>query len=91
MHFASASYLPSFSISDRTRREKCQNTCFILEKRKKSNFNRLQIEVPFLPNISPLHLIKAHQIYQLEKRTTTKLQQIHVYFFVELSPCFIKA
>ena len=35
------------------RREKCWNTCFILEKRKKSKFNRLQIEVFFLPNISP--------------------------------------
>ena len=35
------------------RREKCPNTCFMLEKRKKSKFNRLQIEVFFLPNISP--------------------------------------
>ena len=43
-------------ISHLARREKCQNTCFILEKRKKSKFNRLQIEVIllFLPNISPL-------------------------------------
>ena len=40
-------------ISHLPRREKCQNTCFILEKRKKIKFSRLQIEVLFLPNISP--------------------------------------
>ena len=31
----------------------CQNTCFSVEKRKKSKFNRLQIKVFFLPNIPP--------------------------------------
>ena len=41
-------------ISRLAQREKCRNTCFILEKRKKSKFNRFQIEVYFLPNISPL-------------------------------------
>ena len=40
-------------ISHLAPREKCQNMCFILEKRKKSKFNRLQIEVLFLPNIRP--------------------------------------
>ena len=34
-------------------REKCSNLCFVLEKSKKSKFNRLQIEVFFLSNISP--------------------------------------
>ena len=34
------------------RREKCQSACCIVEKRMKSKFNRLQIEMFFLPNIS---------------------------------------
>ena len=39
-------------ISHFARQEKCQSMCFILGKRKKSKFNRLQIEVSFLPKIS---------------------------------------
>ena len=39
-------------ISHLPRREKCRNTCFILQE-KKSKFNRLKIEVFFLPNIGP--------------------------------------
>ena len=39
-------------ISHLVRCKKCQNTCFILEKREKSKFNRLQFEVFFLPSIS---------------------------------------
>ena len=34
---------------------------------------------------------KVFTNYQLEKTITTKLRQIHLYFFVELSPCFIEA
>ena len=41
------------------RREKCRSTCFILEKRKKSKFNRLQIELFFPPNISSSPCIEA--------------------------------
>ena len=39
-------------ISHLGQRAKYRNTCFILEKRKKSKFNRFQIEVFFLPNIA---------------------------------------
>ena len=49
-------------ISHLERREKCRNTCFILEKRKKSKFNRLQIEVFFLPIITPLPYISPPNI-----------------------------
>ena len=34
---------------------------------------------------------KVFTNYQLEKTITTKLRQIHLYFFAELSPCFIEA
>ena len=49
-------------ISHLARREKRRKMCFILEKRKKSNFNILQIEVFFLPNIilPPLSIYKPH-------------------------------
>ena len=58
-------------MSRLARRKKCQNTCFLLEKRKKSKFNRLQIEVFVLPNISPLQNKKkkkkkrVHQFFPL--------------------------
>ena len=50
-------YSPAFivnfeHISHLTQHEKCQNTYFILEKRMKIKFNRFQIELLFLPNIS---------------------------------------
>ena len=38
-------------ISHLARREKCRGACFILEKGRKIKFNRLQVEVFFLPNI----------------------------------------
>ena len=38
-------------FSHLVRREKCRNTCFIPEKRRKTKFNRLQIELFFLLNI----------------------------------------
>ena len=52
-------------ISHLVRHEKCRNTCFILEKRKKSKFNRLQIEVFNVPNISspeyrPIKFVLCH-------------------------------
>ena len=43
-------------ISHLARREKFRNTCFIVQKVKKSKLNRLQIEVLFLPNISPPYM-----------------------------------
>ena len=50
----SAAFIVNFEhISHLARREICRNTSFIMEKGKKSNkFNRLQIEVFFLSNIS---------------------------------------
>ena len=39
---------------------KCQNTCFIPERRKKKKFIRFPFEVFFLPNISPqFRLLKS--------------------------------
>ena len=43
-------------ISHLARRKKWRNTYFILVKRKKSKFNRSQIEVFFLPNINPPYI-----------------------------------
>ena len=34
-----------------------KNACFVLEKRTESKFNRLQIEVSFLPNISTVNIL----------------------------------
>ena len=42
------------------RREKCHDTWFMLEKRKKSKLKKLQIEVFFLPNINLLR--PSHRI-----------------------------
>ena len=61
-----------------------------LEKRKKSiKLNILQIEVFFLPNISPLPLIKAHQICPLPEYTPGRiigtLRYYNVSFHVILS------
>ena len=47
-------------------REICQNTSFILEKRKKSNkFSILQIEVFFLPNITGFYGMFFWKFYEM--------------------------
>ena len=43
-------------ISHLARREKCRNTCFVMEKRKKSEFNRFQMEVFFPPKCKPTRI-----------------------------------